>query len=172
MGRIGKNLSIWSKLLIYKTIVVPHLNYCSSILFLFNQTQLQHLQKKQNKAMRIILNCNRYTSINSMLNSLSLLSVQQQIFYNTMLIIYKMKNQLWPNHHLSNIKLIQNVHEYNTRTCNNFYVSTVKTTAAQNNIFHKGLVEYNNLPNIIKNSESLSIFKSKCRQYVLCCMSH
>ena len=39
--------SLWAKLTIYKTIILPHFNYCSSILSLLTLTEKGILQKKQ-----------------------------------------------------------------------------------------------------------------------------
>ena len=74
MNRISSYLSSWAKLTIYKTIILQHLNYCSSILSLLTLTEKGILQKKQNQTMRCILRCNRYTSINTMLQNTGLLS--------------------------------------------------------------------------------------------------
>ncbi|RWS09986.1 RNA-directed DNA polymerase from mobile element jockey-like protein, partial [Dinothrombium tinctorium] len=60
LQRIGKNLSKWTKLLIYNTIILPHFDYCSSITWHQNKCDIQQLQIYQNKAMRCILNCNKY----------------------------------------------------------------------------------------------------------------
>ena len=62
LGRVRKTLSKWSKVLIYKTIIVPHLNYCPTILFLLNNSEIATMQKRQNQALRIILDTNRYAN--------------------------------------------------------------------------------------------------------------
>lgn len=45
LRRIGKKLNMQQKIYVYKTIVEAHLHYCSSILFLANETDLQRIQK-------------------------------------------------------------------------------------------------------------------------------
>lgn len=164
IGRL-RHVSTWTKLLIYKTIVLPHLNFCATILYLLNNTQIHEIQKKQNQALRKILNCDRYTSIKYMLERTELLSVRQTIFTNTMIVIYKIKHGLWPHHLLEDLTFVQDIHNYETRSRGNFYVDTVNTSYSQNNLFHKGLIEYNELPDDVKNSESLLSFKKKCRNY-------
>lgn len=51
LGRMSNYLREWSKLTIYKAIILPHFNYCSSILFLLNNTETNILQRKQKQAM-------------------------------------------------------------------------------------------------------------------------
>lgn len=167
LGRVGNVIGTWTKLLIYKTIILPHLNFCASILFLLNNTEISNMQKKQNQALRTILKCSRYTSIRYMLESTGLLSVKQTIFVNAMTVIYKIKNGLLPPHLLEECTFVEDIHNYDTRSRGNFYVTTVTTNYSQNNLFHKGLIEFNKLPVELKNSESLVSFKNKCRKYAV-----
>ena len=166
LGRMSKTLSPWAKLIIYKTIIAPHFYFCSTLLFLINRAEMEELQKTQNKALRIILNCNRYTRRTDMLNCTGLLSVRQTIMCNTLIFIYKILNQLVPKNLLDKCKFVREVHEHNTRSRNNFYLAKMNNNYHQNNIFHKGLKQYNELPECIKNSKTLSEFRRDCRQYV------
>ena len=165
MKRMSSYLSSWAKQTIYKTIILPHYNYCSTILFLLNSTEKSILQKKQNQAMRCIIGCNRYTSVNTMLQTTGLLSVKQIFFMNTMSFIYKVKHNLLPEHLLKNTRFITDVHDYPTRAREDFYVSMVSTNYSQNDVFHNGLIQYNSLPYEIKNSSTMQTFKRKCIIY-------
>lgn len=55
------------------------------------------LQKLQNRAMRIILGCSRYTPIAHMLDCLNWMTIKQRIYYNTLVIIYKITKKLLPS---------------------------------------------------------------------------
>jgi hypothetical protein len=44
-------------LLIYKSIILPHFDFCASVLYLMDKTKIGVLQKLQNRGMRIILKC-------------------------------------------------------------------------------------------------------------------
>lgn len=167
LSRLKNLLSNWSKLLIYKTIILPHLNYCASILFLLNNSEINNMQKRQNQALRAILKCNRYTNIKRMLEKTELLSIRQIVFLNAMTVIYKIKNGLFPRHLLDELVYVEDIHSYQTRSRGNFYVKTVTTSYSQNNLFHKGLIEFNKLPAELKSSGSLRIFKRECKKYCL-----
>lgn len=54
-GRISNKLNKSTRLLVYNTIIAPHINYCSTILFLSDKSHIHRIQKLQNKCMRIIL---------------------------------------------------------------------------------------------------------------------
>ncbi|KAJ8971063.1 hypothetical protein NQ317_002755, partial [Molorchus minor] len=67
MSRVGKCLSMFTKITIYKSIIAPHIDFCSSVLFNLKDNQIQQLQKIQNRGMRNILQCNKFTPIKLML---------------------------------------------------------------------------------------------------------
>ena len=166
LGRIGHNLTQWTKQTIYRSIINPHFQYCSTILFLLSNSEINVLQKKQNQALRIILKCNRYTSINSMLDRVNMFSVKQILTLNTLIFIFKILHGLLPEHLLDHCTFVNEIHDHFTRTNNNLYVQTVRTNYAQNDIFHKGLIMYNSLPREMTNCNSISKFKKLCYKYV------
>lgn len=69
--RIRNKVSTLTAITIYNTIIKPHFEYGSTILYTCcNKQQISRLQKLQNKSMRAILKCNRYTPTISMLDAL------------------------------------------------------------------------------------------------------
>ena len=83
-----------------------------------------------------------------------------------MTLIYKIKHSLLPEHLLRNTRYITDVHDYPTRAREDFYVSMVTTNYSQNDIFHSGLIQYNNLPHSVNISNTIQIFK---KRYTLYC---
>ena len=53
--RTCKYLDKETKMTIYNTIVKQHFQFCSTLLLSCNKTEINNLQVKQNKAMRLIL---------------------------------------------------------------------------------------------------------------------
>ena len=102
-----------------------------------------------------------------MLEEAELLSVRQVIFVNSMAVIYKIKNGLFSQQLQNDLVYVGDIHSYKTRSRGNFYVRTVTTAYGQNNLFHKGLIEFDKLPLDVKNSPSLKVFRSSCRLYCL-----
>jgi hypothetical protein len=54
-------LTTESKILLFKSIVSTHVDYCTFLLYLITNEQMKRLQKIQNKIMRLILHCNKRT---------------------------------------------------------------------------------------------------------------
>ena len=63
-----------SKKILYKSLVVPSIDYCGTILFMCNEQELRTLQVLQNKVLRPVLKKNRYESVTRMLNDLYIVS--------------------------------------------------------------------------------------------------
>lgn len=163
LSRLAPSLTQWSKITVYNTLILPHLTFGSSVLYLINRNELNRLQKLQNRAMRIILNVPKDTPIKTMLRSLDWLSVEYYIEYQSMILIYKMRNSLTPKYLTD--KLVENtsVHNYNTRTRNEFHVMTKNKKRSERSIFHKGVLRYNELPEMIKSKTSLARFKTSLK---------
>lgn len=164
--RLSNNLSMYTRVTVYKSIIAPHFDYCPTILFYLNEKEKNSLQKLQNRAMRVILKTNRYVRIKDMLECLQFMSVDQRLVYMNLLFIFKMIHNLLPEYMAEKISFVNDVHNYNTRNACDIYVPTVKKTSTQNSLFHKGLVIYNSLPHNIKNINSINIFKRNISQYV------
>jgi hypothetical protein len=55
LTRMKKMIGRKNKIFFYKTLIQPHLDYCSSILFLSCDQELKRIQKICNRALRAIL---------------------------------------------------------------------------------------------------------------------
>jgi hypothetical protein len=67
LKRMSTNMSQYTKLLLYKSILAPHVENCSTLLFMPPNYGIKELQLIQNRCMRITLNCSKYTHIEDML---------------------------------------------------------------------------------------------------------
>ena len=167
LGRIAICLSSYTASLVYKTTILPHFMYCPTILYMFCKADIERLQKLQNKAMRNILKCNKFTKVKSMLDTLEWLDVKNGIEMQVMVFIYKIKNQLAPEYLMDILDETNPTHSYGTRQRNDFYLSRVNKTSTMNNVFYKGLRAYNNLPEHIKKLKNLVAFKREMRLLLL-----
>jgi hypothetical protein len=118
--RLGGKLNKFSKITLYKSIILPHFDYCSSILFLANDGEFQALQKLQNRMMRLILKCRSDTPIRQMLLQLKFLSVRQRINNNTLVLLFKMERGLLPEFLCCNLNQVHNMYTHNTRGGSDF----------------------------------------------------
>lgn len=163
--RISHSLSHWSRLLVFNTIIYPHFNYCNSLLISCNNTDVQRLQVLQNKAMRIILSCTRYTPVRLMLGSLGWLSVSQGIEVSSTLFIFKIKHKLLPAYLQEYLIPRYMKHSYNIRSKNDFDIDFARTTHMQKSLFSDGLRLFNALPSEIRDSPNVRVFLHKLKRF-------
>lgn len=165
-SRISQKLSDSTKITVFSTIIQPHFDYCASVLYSFDLNKITALQKLQNRGMRVILRCNRYTPIQHMLTSLQWLCVKDRLFYLSMVFIFKILNNLLPDYFKKYIILANEVHQYNTRYNCNYYIPRRNLSQTMKILLCKGLDQYNKLPNNVKESVSLTGFKRAIVSYI------
>lgn len=167
LGRIGKNMTIYAKLLLYKSLVGPHFGYCSAILIGISRNERQKLQKLQNKAMRIILKCDRYTPIRVMLDTLGLMNIEQFIIYSAVMFVFRMRINTLPQYLTDKLMVVQSVHEHNTRSINNYYIENFKRSQTAKTVFVGGLRLFNDLPQQLRDCSGVSSFKCNVIHYII-----
>lgn len=167
LRRCSRCLTMWSKHVIYNTLILPHFNYCSTILYLLNQNEIQRLQKMQNRAMRIILCCSRTERTQVMLERLRWLPIKKYLLLNALIFIFKIVKGLVPQYLQNSLSYGRDIHEYFTRSKDNIRLPKVSKSCSHNSIFVRGMREYNELPIDIKDSPNLMIFKRKLRHFFL-----
>lgn len=166
LGRVKKKMDQDTRLLFYKTIISPHFDYCSTVLMMANETQIDRLQKQQNRALRIILNEDRRTNIHSMLTTLSLLDVKQRICFNVLVMMYKGCNGLLPDYLCRHFSLVGDTQPYNLRNNNLIRPPSYRTNAAQNQLIYKGSLMYNELLKQYPVCDNLKNFKKIAEEFV------
>lgn len=166
LNRIKYKIPLNQRQLLYKTIVAPHYDYCSSILFLCGEMDFKKLQILQNKGMRMVLNVNKYAKISSMLEALQWLNVRQRVYFNTLVTIFKIRQNMLPSYLLSQVSYVKDSCRYNLRSGDDFKVPHIIKGTAQNNLFYKGIKEFNDLPEGIKKIVKFRTFKNELSKYI------
>lgn len=157
--RISVNLTPYMRCVVYKAIIAPLFEYCSSVLLSISDTIMQYLQKLQNKGMRIILRCNYRTRIKDMLEALQFMSIRERIEYNVCIFVYKMINGECPSYLENKIELVGTKRGVQTRQTGDIHISRCKTREEQKMLLHDGFKMFNQLPNELKNEKKLQNFK-------------
>ena len=155
LRRIGKDMTAYMKCTVYKSIIAPIFEYCMSLMLSVSKTNLQYLQKLRNRAMRIILRCNRRVRIKDMLEALHFMSIKERIHFNVCLLVHKMVNGLCLNYFTEKVHIIRSESAVQTRQKDNLYIEKCNTSGVQKTILHEGFAMYNELPSKIKNEQRL-----------------
>ena len=74
---------------------------------------------------------------------------------------------LLPTSLLKYFSLNCNIHSYATRNAANFHMPKVRTSLLHKSIIYQGPVVWNSIPDEIRNSKSLNLFKIKLKNYFI-----
>lgn len=167
LSRNKKKFSFETRVLLYEALIQPTIDYCSTILILMNDGQMERLQIIQNRAMRALLNCDYYTSRETMLNQLNMFSVRQRVCYNCLVFIHKAKTGLLPDYLSSLLVPVGEGQPYLLRRNNDLRTTVARSTTGQKCLFYKGVQMYNRMTSEVNvQNMTLNTVKMKIRQYV------
>jgi hypothetical protein len=109
---------------------------------------------------------NKYTPIGLMLNTLQWMSVEQRLYYMTMIFMFKMVHNMLPVYFKCLIKFNYQVHRYSTRDKPDLNITKVMLSRTMNSIFYKGMKEYYELPMNLKMLGNVGEFKRQLSRYM------
>lgn len=164
LSRLGNTVTSYTRCQIYKTIVLPHFEYCGTIMVNYSENQLNCLQKLQNRAMRIVLRVNKYTNIKIMLNTLKWMSVRQKIVFNTCVFIHKVLNKLYPEYLFNEFGFDSILYE--TRNKSKLKIHHTRTLTAEKSIVYRGIKWYNELPADLRAEKRINVFKIELKNFI------
>lgn len=143
LKRCANKLNYNSKLLYYKSLVLPSVDYCSSLLFSCNNSQINKMQLIQNRYMRLILKTNYETRISDMLENLHIMSIKQRVYFNTMIYMHKLASGNGPDYLTSKLVKRNEMRERRLRSDSEYHIINSKKSILHDSFLVKGLKLYN-----------------------------
>jgi hypothetical protein len=146
---------------------MPYLNYCNEIWGNYFKTNIEPLVLLQKKAIRIVNNSNYRAHTDPIFKKFNLLKLFDMVHMNTMCMMFKIHNRLLPEHIRKHFILVQNIHHHNTRQKHAFSIIYCRTTLKSMSISIKGPKCWNTLPEYIKSSKAIHIFKNMLKTFLI-----
>ena len=148
----------------YYSFIYPYISYMLPIWGQASESDKNVISVLQKKCIKIIRRLPLlYPTI--ALYDTKVLSLLQMIDFETMILIYKIKNKILKCNIV--IRTGVDVHRYPTRNRNNFRVPFCRTVRAKANVFVQGLRLFNELPSSIKNIVQLNRFKNSLKLHIV-----
>lgn len=166
--QIRKFLSPESTKTLVHAFVTSHLDYCNSLLFGVPKYQTERLQKVLNAAARLIFRIPKFHHISSALYNLHWLPVAYRVHFKLLLLIYKALNNQGPLY-IKEYLQPHSVKGHQLRSCDQGLLKVPRTnfkTFGDRAFARSGPFLWNELPLEIRNSPSVTIFKSKLKTHL------
>ena len=161
LKRSSKLLPRQSLVTISNTLLLPYFDYCAIVWGTTTATNINRLQRLQNRAMRIILQCHPRTHVSDMLKELKWLSVKQRIMLLQCTWMWKAMNGLVPENLASEFC---KTHNRKTRSSTN---NKLQVEICNHRSFrYAGTRAWNSIPLSIKNCSSIATFKNQLSHYI------
>ena len=165
LRRLKNVMPNWTKRLLYMSSIQSHLTYGLMLWGSMAQAKdLQRLFKAQKKSLRLIDNASYNSSTDPIFKKYDILKLEDLIQLELSKFMYKFVRKTLPSPLLNLFQTNNQVHNYNTRGANN-----ARTQHHTSSIYHKSFLaqgpqSWSLLPNVVKNSNTLSTFSKKLKK--------
>jgi hypothetical protein len=150
-------------------LVLSNLDYCNAIYMGLPDVEISRLQRIQNSAAKLILNYKKMDSSTQALKTLHWLPIRSRIIFKILTIVHKCLHGQAPVY-LQNLLEFKRRPSYLLRSSvetNVLHVPRTKCkTFADRSFSVFAPKEWNSLPDIIRQQDDISVFKSSLKTYL------
>ena len=144
---------------IYKSLVLPHLDYCSAVWGSIGPGLSQKLQKLQNRAARIITGADWDVRSAQILQDLNWISLADRRTKQMEILMFKAANKQLPEYISEKFTNVNTIHRHNLRGSeHNLFIPRPCTEALKKSFQYRGAVLWNGLSVKAKQAPSLNTF--------------
>ena len=167
IGRTQETLPPTACRTIVHALVMSRLDYCNAVLYGLPDTQLQKLQLVQNAAARLVTGTHRREHITPVLFDLHWLPIRQRIQFKLLLLVYRCIHQLAPAYLMDLVVPYVPTRSLRSAEQNLLTVKRYNLERFGRRSFSMaGPSLWNALPSAIRNSMSLSAFRSSLKTHL------
>ena len=152
---------------VYNAIVRPYFDYCCEVWDVFGETQSKRLQKLQNRAARIIMNMSNDTDHSVALQALGWKTLKVERKKAKAKMMYKLLNNMGPQSLTNLFTYKSEMTSYNLRNVSStLCLPQPRTNSLKKSFMYDGSFLWNSIPKEIKESKSLSSFRTKIAAHI------
>jgi len=167
-GKISKTLAALRRLksilpqrvliTIYKSLILPNLDYCSTVWGNIGKGLTTNLQKLQNRAARVITGADYSVRSTQILQNLNWLSLEERRSRHFKKLMFKTMNKEVPEYLHENFFRTNTVHSHNIRGVNDSKASYTETL--KKSFVYRGACLWNSFPSKAKQATTLTSFNN------------
>ena len=155
------------RLKLYYSLIYPYLAYCNLVWASTYTTRLQRLITLQKRVIRIVAGTTYGSHTNPLFFNFKVLKLEQLRLFQIGEFMYKYDRGLLPPVYKGFFNLASEVHSHLTRNSVNYRSVFARSNTRQFSIKSIGATTWNKIPQEIRKSPSLSLFKNKLRTYLV-----
>ena len=167
LNRLKSTLPLPVLLKLYNSMILPYLTYCNIIWGKCASYLLQKLFLLQKRAIRIITNSPYLAHTNDLFSKLKVLNIYKLHSYFVGSFMFSYMNNMVPKPFRDFFTLNSNINHYVTRNSNKFYIPNYRYNFSRAMIKYKGPVLWNSIPDNVKCSPSMHLFKQRYKFYLI-----
>ena len=150
-----------------ETLVSSKLDSCNSLLYGLPKSTIDRLQKVQNSAARLITRNKKFDHITPVMKELHWLPINQRIVYKILLITYKALNRCAPSYIGDMLQPLKSTMNLRSSMKGFLAVPPIRlVNYGQRSFSYAAPKLWNELPDTVRHSESLLVFKTKLKTYL------
>ena len=169
LSRLKNFLPISLKKMLVQALEMPHVDYCIVVLANLDDVHTYRLQRIQNASVRFIFNLKNYDHLTSFFNRLQWLKVSQRQEWHSLALLFKILRTRQPSYLFQRFKFLSDHHNRDTRSRANLLLSIPHHNSSFYSKSYTVSVsrKWNELPTSIRDSTSLTSFKSMLYNHLL-----
>jgi len=146
---------------IYKSLILPHLDYCSSVCGCIGKGLSQKLEKLQNRAARIITGSGWDVRSVQLLRALKWETLADRRAKQLKSLMFITANNLVLEYLSDKFTSVNTIHRHNLRCAqHNPFIPRLNTEALKKSFSYRGAVKWNSLSVEVKQATTLNSFYS------------
>ena len=168
LGHVRSFISQSMALDMYKSLVIPHLDFGDAIYDVVSKTDAQTLQVLQNQCLRICLKADPQTSIEDLHRTADIPMLTERRTERTCNIVFRGVNRLSSNGVNNLYSTVSINHDIDTQNSANglLKIPKSKLNVCRGNISHRGAVYYNSIPAKVRETNSTNSFKHRLKKHL------
>ena len=166
IGQIRKYLDSKSTEMLVHAFITCRLDQCNSLLYGLPESQISKLQRIQNSAARLVTLTRKYDHITPILCELHWLPIKYRIMFKILLLTYKCLHGTAPIYLCELIKQYTPSRNLRSSSQLRLTMSSASTQYGQRSFSVAASELWNNLPFHVKNSLTVSQFKTSLKTHL------
>ena len=151
---------------LYNTMILPFLSYCIHVWGAASAIHLEKIHLLQKKIVRIICGVAPRTHSLPLFDRLGVMTIDQIYNYFIAVFMYKLNHELLPSL-FDMFELTSNIHSYETRQSNSYYIHFVPTLRSQHTVKIVGPKIWNRVKKEINSGCKISTYKNLLKKFLL-----